>query len=255
MFVDVHCHLSFPDFDPDREEIIRQMTESGLALLIDPGTDAESSRKSIGLAAGHPVIYANVGLHPHETSEPIAETTFDELAGLARSPKVVGIGEIGLDYHYPDCNIRHQQDAFRTMLRMAKQLDLPAVIHCREAWVDLFRILEEEKHSSLRGMMHCFSGDPAIARRCVQLGFAISIPGTVTYKRSMLPEVIHEIPVSQLLTETDAPYLSPVPHRGKRNSPLYVHLITERIAAIKNMRVEETAACIARTAAGLFGIG
>lgn len=254
MFVDVHCHLSFPDFDTDREDIIRNMAEKGVSLLLDPGTDAESSRKSIGLAAAHSMIYANVGLHPHETGVSLGTDTFDELAELARSPKVVGIGEIGLDYHYPGCNPPRQKEAFRTMLKMAKQLDLPAVIHCREAWDDLFLILEEEKHSSLRGMMHCFSGDTAIARRCVQLGFAISIPGTVTYKRSILPEVIREIPVGQLLTETDSPYLSPVPHRGKRNSPLFVHLVTEAIAAIKNMTVEKTAACIAATAERIFAL-
>jgi TatD DNase family protein len=135
---------------------------------------------------------------------------------------------------------------------MARQLDLPVVIHCREAWDDLFTILEEEKHSSLRGMMHCFSGDTDIALRSVQLGFAISVPGTITYKRSHLPRVVRDIPLEHLLTETDSPYLSPMPYRGKRNSPLNVHLVTEAVAAIKEMRVEETAECIARTASRLF---
>ncbi|MBM3162763.1 MAG: TatD family deoxyribonuclease [Chlorobi bacterium] len=252
MFVDVHCHLSFPDFDTDREEIIRGMSEKGVSLLVDPGTDTETSRKAITLAAAHPMIHANVGLHPHETFRPLPESVFDELAALAHSPKVVGIGEIGLDYHYPDCNRNVQREAFRTMLRMAKQLDLPAVIHCREAWDDLFTILEEEKQSSLRGMMHCFSGDTDLARRSVQLGFAISIPGTITYRRSHLPRVVREIPLEHLLTETDSPYLSPVPHRGKRNSPLNVHLVTEAVAGIKNKRVEEAAERIAQTAGKLF---
>lgn len=252
MFADVHCHLSFPDFDADRQEIIREMTDAGVTLLVDPGIDAQTSRKSIELAAAHPMVYANVGLHPHETIHPLPESIFDELALLASSPKVVAIGEIGLDYHYPDCNPLLQQEAFRTMLRLADDLGLPVVIHCREAWEDLLTILEEEQHSSTNGLMHCFSGDSEIALRCIRLGFAISIPGTITYKRSLLPEVVRNIPLEHLLTETDSPYLSPVPHRGKRNRPSNVRLVTEAIAGIKNMTLEETAGLTGRNAARIF---
>lgn len=252
MFVDVHCHLSLPDFDTDRETIIETMTRKSVSLLVDPGTDVESSKKAIELAAGNSMIYANVGLHPHETSRSLPDGIFGELAELARAPKVVAIGEIGLDYHYPDHNPASQREAFRTMLRIAKQLDLPVVIHCRDAWEDLFAILDEERNSSLRGMMHCFSGDIDIARRSIRLGFEISIPGTLTYKRSTLPEVVREIPIRHLLTETDAPYLSPVPHRGKRNSPLNVHLVTEAIAVIKDISVKNMAECIENNAKRLF---
>lgn len=254
MYVDVHCHLSFPDYDHDRDEVICEMTAAGISLLVDPGIDVETSRKSIELAAAHPMIYANVGLHPHETSTALSPDIYDELARLAMAPKVVAIGEIGLDYHYPDCNPGRQQEAFRMMLRMARTLDLPVVIHCREAWDDLFMILDEEKHSALRGIMHCFSGDTDIAERCTSLGFMLSIPGTVTYKRSSLPEIIRNIPLDRLLTETDSPYLSPVPYRGKRNRPAHVCLVTQAIASLRNMTIVETAQRIAANAASIFGI-
>ncbi|WP_449258936.1 TatD family hydrolase [Chlorobium limicola] len=253
MYVDVHCHLSFPDYDDDREEIVREMTDAGVRLLVDPGIDVETSRKSVELAAAYPMIYANVGLHPHETSAELSTDTYDDLARLATAPKVVAIGEIGLDYHYPDCNPQRQQQAFRIMLRMARTLDLPVVIHCRDAWDDLFAVLREENHSALRGIMHCFSGDGDTARRCTKLGFMLSIPGTVTYKRSLLPEIIRSIPIEHLLTETDSPYLSPVPYRGKRNRPAHVRLVTEAIASIKNMTIGETAHAIAENAAEIFG--
>lgn len=252
MYVDVHCHLSFPEFDGDRDAVIRQMIREDISLLVDPGIDLETSRKSIALAAAHPMIHANVGLHPHETSHPLSETIFDELAELASSPKVVAIGETGLDYHYPDCDRARQQEAFRAMLQISEKLDLPVVIHCRDAWDDLLAILEEEKHSSQRGVMHCFSGDCAIARRCIRLGFMLSIPGTVTYKRSLLPDVIREVPIEHLLTETDSPYLSPVPFRGKRNNPSNVRLVTEAIAEIKKTGLKETANRIAENASAMF---
>jgi len=252
MLVDTHCHLSFPDFDSDREEIIERLTAGGLRLLIDPGIDVPTSRRSIALASGYDFIYANVGLHPHEASTPVAEEIFSELASLARAPKVAGIGEIGLDYHYPEHNRAAQQDAFRQMLGVARTHDLPVVIHCRDAWDDMLRILSEEKHSSLRGMMHCFSGDTTIARECIKMGFKLSIPGTVTWKRSLLPDVIREVSLDDLLTETDAPYLAPAPFRGKRNEPSYVRFVTGAIAEIRRITLDEAAKRIAENSIELF---
>ncbi|EAT59942.1 TatD family hydrolase [Chlorobium ferrooxidans] len=252
MLVDTHAHLSFPDFDNDRKEIIERLCREGVRLLIDPGIDVPTSRKAIELASGYDFIYANVGLHPHEASSPVDSEIFAELASLARSPKVAGIGEIGLDYHYPDHNKAAQQDAFRQMLGVARTLDLPVVIHCRDAWEDMLRILSEEKHSSLRGMMHCFSGDTTIARECIRMGFKLSIPGTVTYKRSLLPDVIREVSLDDLLTETDAPYLAPLPFRGKRNEPAYVRFVTAAIAEIRGITLHETAKRIAENSIELF---
>ncbi|NMW21917.1 MAG: TatD family hydrolase [Chlorobiaceae bacterium] len=252
MFVDIHCHLSFPEFDLDRTTVIERLIEEKVTLLIDPGVDVATSKKSIELARDYDFIYANVGLHPHEAALPVEERIFGELETLARSPKVVAIGEIGLDYHYPDYNRDAQQDAFRQMLRMARTLDMPVVIHCRDAWDDMLHILTEESHSSLRGVMHCFSGDVEIAQACIRKGFKLSIPGTVTYKRSLLPEVISNVSLVDLLTETDAPYLAPLPNRGKRNEPAYLPLVTAAIARIREIPTVEAAKGIAQNATELF---
>jgi len=205
VFADSHCHLSFPAFDEDRPAVIERMHEASVTLLINPGVNVETSRNSINLAREHSFIYANVGLHPHDADSGVDAATFNELLELARNPEVVAIGEIGLDYHYPENNPLQQQEAFRTMLRMARNLNLPVVIHSRDAWKDTLRILDEERHSALRGIMHCFSGDLEIAQECLRKGFRLSIPGTLTYKRSTLPEVVRAIPLESLLTEQTPP--------------------------------------------------
>ena len=253
-YADVHCHLSFPEFDADRDAVVARLRDAGVGIVIDPGTNTESSRRSVGLAAAHDFVYANVGLHPGEVSAPFKPELHDELAALARSEKVVGIGEIGLDYHWPGHSPEHQLEAFREMLRMAAELDLPVAIHCRDAWPDMLRILSEERHSGLRGMMHCFSGDLDTARRCIALGLKISIPGTITYKRSMLPEVAASVALEELLSETDAPYLAPVPKRGKRNEPAHVALTVRAIADSRPEPFEAVADALMRNACGLFGI-
>ena len=252
MFVDVHCHLSFPEFDHDREKVIERLTEEQVTVLIDPGINVPTSKKSIELAREYDFIFANVGLHPHEASSHVKESIFEELEALAKSPKVVAIGEIGLDYHYPDYNRQAQQDAFRQMLRVARTLDMAVVIHCRDAWEDMLQILTEESHSAMRGVMHCFSGDSGIAKECIRKGFKLSIPGTVTYKNSQLPEVIRNVSLADLLTETDAPYLSPVPFRGKRNEPSFVPLVTANIALIRGIPIPEAAKGIAQNTFELF---
>ena len=252
MFVDVHSHLSFPEFDQDRENVIERLIEEKVTVLIDPGINVATSKKSIELAREYDFIFANVGLHPHEASSHVKESIFEELEALAKSPKVVAIGEIGLDYHYPDYNRQAQQDAFRQMLRVARTLDMAVVIHCRDAWEDMLQILTEESHSAMRGVMHCFSGDSGIAKECIRKGFKLSIPGTVTYKNSQLPKVIRNVSLADLLTETDAPYLSPVPFRGKRNEPSFVPLVTANIALIRGIPIPEAAKSIAQNTFELF---
>jgi TatD DNase family protein len=251
---DIHCHLSFPEFDADRDLVIRRLREAGVELLIDPGTGIGTSRRSIDLANRYDFIHANIGLHPHDVRSSPSPELFDELASLARSPKVVGIGEIGLDYHWPDHEPEHQQDAFREMLRMAIALDLPVVIHCRDAWPDMLRILSEEHSSVLRGAMHCFSGDLETARRCITLGLKISIPGTITYKNSPLPDVVASIGLEDLLSETDAPYLAPVPMRGKRNEPALVVHTVRKIADHRKESFEEVAKALVHNAVALFRV-
>ncbi|ACF12046.1 hydrolase, TatD family [Chlorobaculum parvum NCIB 8327] len=251
---DIHCHLSFPEFDEDREQVIERLREAGVGLLIDPGTCAESSRRSIELADRYDFIYANVGLHPHEVTAQLSPDRYDELETLARSEKVVGIGEIGLDYHWPDHHPEAQQEAFREMLRMATRLDLPVVIHCRDAWPDMLRILGEERSSALRGAMHCFSGDIEMAQHCIELGLKLSIPGIVTYKKSTLPEVVQAVGLDDLLSETDAPYLAPVPKRGKRNEPAFVKHTVNKIADLRPEPFEEVTGALFSNAKELFAI-
>lgn len=253
-YADVHCHLSFPQFHEDREQVIARLREAGVGLVIDPGTDAETSRRSIDLAASHDFVYANVGLHPGEVNARFTPELYDELAALARKEKVVGIGEIGLDYHWPDHNPGFQIDAFREMLRMAAALDLPVAIHCRDAWPDMLRVLTEERSSNLRGMMHCFSGDLDIARQCIGFGLKISVPGTITYKKSPLPGIVAAVGLPDLLSETDAPYLSPVPMRGKRNEPANVALTVQAIADARPEPFDAVAQALRNNACDLFGI-
>jgi TatD DNase family protein len=253
-FADIHCHLSFPDFDDDRSRVIDDLRAAGVRFVIDPGTGVVTNRKSIELASRHDFIYSNVGLHPHEVKTPLSPELFDELATQARSAKVVGIGEIGLDYHWPDHEAAHQDAAFREMLRMAVALDLPVVIHCRDAWPDMLRILSEERCSALRGAMHCFSGDLDMARRCIALGLKISIPGTITYKKSPLPEVVASVGLGDLCSETDAPYLAPVPMRGKRNEPAFVVHTVKKIADHRPEPFDEVAETLMRNAKTLFGL-
>jgi TatD DNase family protein len=240
MFTDAHAHLSFPQFDEDRDAIIARLQESQVSILINPGTNVQTSEGAIAIAQALPFVYANVGLHPGDVNH-FDMNDLEKLESLSYCEKVVAIGEIGLDYHYPDHNKSIQETCFREMLRMAKRRDLPVVIHTRDAWADTFRILEEEKSSNLRGMMHCFSGGIEEAQRCLKLGFKISIPGTITFKKSTLPEVVSALSLEDLLTETDCPWLAPTPYRGKRNEPAFVVEVAKKIAEIKGVAVEKVA--------------
>ncbi len=240
MFTDAHAHLSFPQFDEDREAIITRLQESGVSILINPGTDVQTSEGAIAMAQALPFVYANVGLHPGDVNH-FDMNDLEKLESLSYREKVVAIGEIGLDYHYPDHNKSIQEMCFREMLRIAKRRDLPVVIHTRDAWEDTFRILEEEKSTNLRGFMHCFSGGIEEAKRSLKLGFKISIPGVITFKKSTLPEVVAALSLDDILTETDCPWLAPTPHRGKRNEPAFVVEVAKKIAEVKGVAVEAVA--------------
>ncbi len=253
MFTDAHAHLSFPQFDADRDAVIMRLQESRLSILINPGTDVQTSAGAIAMAQALPFVYANVGLHPGDVNH-FDLKDLDKLESLSYHEKVVAIGEIGLDYHYPDHNKALQETCFREMLRLAKRRDLPVVIHTRDAWADTFRILEEEKSSNLRGMMHCFSGGIDEAKRCLQLGFKISIPGTITFKKSTLPAVVAALSLEDLLTETDCPWLAPTPHRGKRNEPAFVVEVAKKIAEVKNLDIEVVAQTVYNTLTSLMNI-
>ncbi len=253
MFTDAHAHLSFPQFDEDRDAIIARLCDRQVSIVINPGTDVQTSEGAIALAQALPFVYANVGLHPGDVNH-FDMNDLEKLESLSYREKVVAIGEIGLDYHYPDHNKSIQETCFREMLRIAKRRDLPVVIHTRDAWEDTFRILEEEKSSNLRGMMHCFSGGIDEAKRCLKLGFKISIPGIITFKKSTLPNVVAELSLEDLLTETDCPWLAPTPYRGKRNEPAFVVEVAKKIAEVKGVSVESVAKCVYHSLTSLMNI-
>jgi TatD DNase family protein len=252
-FTDAHAHLAFSDYDADRADIITRLKEQHVEIVIHPGTEVETSRDAIRLAETVDFIYANVGLHPGDVNS-FDDADFATLESLAKHKKVVAIGEIGLDFHYPDHNKTRQEMMFREMLRMAKRLDLPVVIHTRDAWADTFRILEDEKTDNLRGMMHCFSGTLDEAQRSLKLGFKISVPGIITFKKSNLPQVVAGLDLADILTETDCPFLAPMPHRGKRNEPAFVVEVAKKIADVKGVPIEAVADAAYQNLTELFRI-
>jgi len=228
--IDTHAHLDFPQYDKDRDKIIEQAFSSGLEAIVNIGVDLESSEKSIKLAEKYKNIYATVGFHPHDASKLTGEA-FRKLEKLASHPKVVAIGEVGLDFYRnlspEDVQIR----AFKEQIELAKKLKLPIVVHIRNAYKKALEILQENA-TGLPGVLHCFSGDENEAKETLRLGFYLSFNGTLTYKNSRSAELVKKIPLSSILAETDCPYLTPEPLRGKRNEPKLVRLVVEKVVQL-----------------------
>ncbi len=255
MLIDTHAHLEMREFDDDREDVIRRAREAGVEYIVTIGTTIESSRDAVLLAEKYDFIYAAVGIHPHEVKD-ILHPAYEVIRHFAQHEKVVAYGEIGLDYHYEHSPRNDQKRKFRDMLREARQLDLPVIIHDRDAHDDALRILSEEWSPDLGGVMHCFSGDAAMAKKAIEMGFSISIAGPVTFpKAESLREVVRQIPIEHLLIETDAPYLAPQPMRGKRNEPAFVRNTAEAVAKIKGLAYDDVARITSFNAMQLFGIG
>jgi TatD DNase family protein len=239
MLVDTHCHLDFPEYDQDREEVIKRAKDQGVEYVIDIGSSLQGSRRALELAQEYESIYATAGIHPHEADSftPEAEK---EIRSLAKDRKVVGIGEIGLDYFKNFSLPRNQLSLFTQMLKLAKDLNLPIVVHTREAQSDTLKILKEAM--PIKAVVHCFSGDKNFLQECLDLGFLISFTCNVTYKKAEnLRDIIRATPSNSILLETDAPYLSPEGFRGKRNEPAQVRLLAEFVARLKGMKLEEIA--------------
>jgi TatD DNase family protein len=237
MLVDSHCHLDDERFDADRQAVIERALAAGVEMILAIGSGPPDLEAAIRLAEEHPHIYATVGVHPHDASK-WTPNLLERLRELASRPKVVAIGEIGLDYHYNFSPPEAQRQVFGAQLALARELGKPVVIHTREAWEDTFRILGNRAS----GIMHCFSGGAAEARACVELGMHISFAGIVTYpKAAAVQEAAKATPWERLLVETDAPYLAPVPHRGKRNEPAFVRETAAKIAELKGVRLETVA--------------
>ncbi len=254
MFIDSHCHLEMEDFDRDRDRVIARALEQGIDHIITVATTIPDAEKALDIAQKNEPVYVALGIHPHEVKD-IRPGDYDRLRTLAREPKVVGFGEIGLDFYRNHSPRAAQLEHFRELLKLGKELQLPIIIHDRDAHQEVLEILEREKNG-WKGVFHCFSGDADMAHRVVGMGFYISIPGTVTFKKSEVQqEVVRRIPLEKILLETDAPYLTPEPHRGKRNEPAYVRHTAEKIAALKGLSVADVGRITSLNVKLLFGIG
>lgn len=254
MLIDSHVHLDDKRFNRDRDRIIRELKSNGIELAINIGADLQTSIASVSLAEKYDNIYATIGVHPHSAKE-VDESTMEILKSFASRDKVVAIGEIGLDFHYDNSPRDVQRKWFIEQLKLAKEVDLPVVIHSREASQETFDILKEAQDGSLRGVLHCYSGSPEMAKEYIKLGFYISIAGPVTFRNArVLRDVAKAVPLDKLLIETDCPYLTPEPHRGKRNEPIYVKYVAGTIADVKGISYEELAKATNKNTKELFGI-
>jgi TatD DNase family protein len=252
---DTHAHLHFPDFAADLPAVLERARAAGVQRFVTIGTDVETTRAAIALAAREPGVWATAGVHPHDAAA-ADEAAFAELERLAAVPQVVAIGEIGLDFFRnlspPDAQAR----TFRRLLDLARRVGKPVVVHCRDAHAHTLAILEEARAGEIGGVMHCFSGDVAIARRCLDLGLAISLAGPVTYPNARaLPEVARFVPADRLVVETDCPFLPPQGHRGRRNEPALLALTAARVAELRGEPLDALASRLTDTARRLFRVG
>lgn len=254
MFIDTHVHLNADQYENDLEEVISRAREAQVTKMVVVGFDRKTIEKAMELAEAYSFIYAVVGWHPVDAID-CTEEDLAWIESLAAHPKVVAIGEMGLDYYWDKSPKDVQQALFRKQIQLAKKVKLPIVIHNRDATADVVRILEEEDASEVGGIMHCFGGSVETAKQCINMNFLISLGGPVTFKNAKAPKKIaEEISLDKLLIETDAPYLTPHPHRGKRNEPFYVTLVAEEIARIKDIPMEEVARVTTENALRLFAI-
>ena len=260
MFIDTHCHLDFHQFDDDRNEIVARAANAGVALIVNPATDLASSRRAIALADRYDGVYAQVGVHPNDAAD-FDAATLDELRALAAHPKVVAIGEIGLDYYWDKTPKAQQQAAFDAQLALAAELDLPVVIHCRDAhdavretmrrWVSGAQMFRGP--DAILGVYHAYSGDLEMAQEAAGWQIVLSLGGPVTFQNARdLHALVRQLPLDQIMLETDAPYLTPHPHRGKRNEPSYIPLIAKAIADLQQVDVAAVAASTSALARRAF---
>jgi TatD DNase family protein len=253
MLFDSHAHIDDKRFSEDREETIARAKEAGLEYILNAGADMFSSARAVELAAKHAMVYASVGIHPHDAKE-AREADYQQLADWCKLPKVVAVGEIGLDYHYDLSPREVQRQVFVRQLDLARQMNMPVIIHNREAHADSLSIVKAEG-KGLTGVFHCFSGSVEMARELLKLGWYLSVAGPVTFANAhKLNEVVQAVPLERLLVETDSPYLTPEPYRGRRNEPAYVRYVAEKVAAIKGVDAEVLAAATTANAKRFFRI-
>lgn len=254
MLFDTHMHLNAWQFKEDREETIQRAWDAGVKYMVVVGFDHETIPLAIEIAEQNEHIYAAVGWHPVDAID-MTEKELTWIEELSEHPKVVALGEMGLDYHWDKSPKDVQKEVFRKQIRLAKKLDMPIIIHNREATEDIIQILKEEDAQSVGGIMHCYNDSVQYVQACLDMNFYISLGGPVTFKNAPLPkEVAKEVPLDRLLIETDAPYLAPHPNRGKRNEPAYVRLVAEKIAELRETSLEEIAQQTTENALRLFRI-
>ena len=251
--VDSHCHIDMPQFDADRAAVVARAREAGVReMLIVGGVDEEAGHlRALRVAEGLD-LPASAGVHPHE-ARLADEAVYDELRGLARDGRVVAVGEIGLDFHYDHSPRPVQREAFRRQVRLAREVGLPVIVHTREADEETAALLEAEGAGEVGGVIHCFTGGQELARRALALGFCISFSGIVAFPRAeVIQAVAKEVPRDRLLVETDAPFLAPPPHRGKRNEPAFVVEVARKVAALRGATLEDVAGAAGDNYARLF---
>lgn len=252
MLFDTHAHYYDQAFDGERDTILAALPENGVELVLCPGCDLNSSRAAIRLAEAYPFVYAAVGIHP-EDALGLPENWLQEIETLSRHPKVKAIGEIGLDYYWKEVPRALQKEVFAAQLDLARRLDLPVIVHDREAHADCLAMVRD--FPGVRGVFHCYSGSAEDAKTLVDLGWHLSFTGTITFKNARKgPEVVEAVPIERLMIETDAPYMAPVPFRGKRCDSRYVYRMAEAIGAIKGLPVEEVARITTENGKRLFAI-
>jgi TatD DNase family protein len=241
MLIDSHAHLEVPEFRRDLAEVIQRAKASGIDYIFTVGTEKRDWNRALEIAHSYPSIYAVLGVHPHNARE-IDKETYPTLRKLCADDKVRAYGEIGLDFYRNLSPQDVQLKRFREQIQLAKELGLPIVVHDREAHQETLEILKSEKAEDCGGIIHCFSGDYPMAQECIQIGFYISVPGTITFKNAGgFQEIIKRIPLESLLIETDCPFLAPVPFRGRRNEPSYVRYTAQKVAEIKKVSLEKVA--------------
>ncbi|MFA5117544.1 MAG: TatD family hydrolase [Candidatus Omnitrophota bacterium] len=252
LLIDTHCHIDYPEFDRDRDLILRSLPAQGLEYMINVGSTIEGSLNSVALAKQYERVFAVVGVHPHDAAS-FDSVSLGTLRSLAIEEKVVAVGETGLDYFKNYSPADQQQKVFSIMLDLAKEQGLPVVVHCRQAETDCLRVLREKM--PLRAVVHCFSGDERFLRDCLELGFFVSFTANITYKKARdLRDVLKSVPLERLMLETDTPYLSPEGLRGRRNEPANVRYVAETVALIKGVSIEEIARQTSSNAKAFFNL-
>ncbi len=260
MFIDSHCHLFYEDFKEDLEGVLTRANDAGVKYFIVPATNLQTAIEAIRLADQFPGIYASVGFHPLDLKE-FNEERLQEIEELSNHPKVIAIGEIGIDYFYDTSPREFQREIFARQIELAVRRDLPIIVHTRDSVQDAVDIVTEHvvkhpdwKKDGKRGVFHCFTGSAEQARHLIRHGFLVSFPGPITFKKGTMHEVVREIGLDNVMVETDSPFLTPVPFRGKRNEPSYIPIIAQKIAETLNIPIEEVAEQTTRNTAALFNL-